>query len=105
MKGWIDPVTASKIEILEGHDVVEQLTTYIEQDHLPVQFGGKQKFSHGMLPDPDKQTKTLFGTLLAGSVQQLEGPFKWVHRDTEVMEVVPVGSVAGTPRSIAVSGR
>ena len=44
IKGWIDPKTASKFVVL-GSDYRETLLKYIDEDQLPVEYGGTNQRS------------------------------------------------------------
>lgn len=42
IKGWLDPRTASKIEVCSGKaQATEKLLQYIDEDQLPSDYGGK----------------------------------------------------------------
>jgi len=42
IKGWLDPVVASKVHFTNG---VEELNEFIEKDHIPEELGGDEKWS------------------------------------------------------------
>lgn len=53
MKGWIDPVTAEKIDIVPSAKLSTTLTAYIDAENLPKKFGGTLDFQIGSGPNLD----------------------------------------------------
>lgn len=101
LKGWLDPVTAAKIEILDSADVTKTLSQFIDLENIPKQFGGSFEFEHGMLPNVELRIQeVLDGVLPAGC--SLAGPFKWVVDEAGKRSVVPLGTVKGARRDKAV---
>lgn len=101
LKGWLDPVTAAKIDIVDNDDVARTLNQYIDVENIPKQFGGSFAFEHGMLPNPDVEIRKLLDTVLPEGVS-LAGPFKWVDDGSGKRSVVPVGTVKGMRRDDSV---
>lgn len=98
LKGWLDPVTAAKIEILDNTDIANTLSSYIELRNVPKQFGGEFEFEHGMLPKPDEDIQKVLDVALPAGLSSLAGPFKWVVDGSGRRMVVPVGTIDGRTR-------
>jgi hypothetical protein len=96
VKGWIDPVTASKIRYLKPAEVLTTLTTLIDIADIPKKYGGQLTWECGMLPDLDPTIKQL----LNGN-EYPPGPVKWIEGEGEGAgrTAVAVGSVDGKKRN------
>ena len=93
VKGWIDPVTASKIQYLNPADVLTTLTSHIEIANVPKRYGGELDFECGMLPDLDPIIKEMLG-----GKQYPPGPVKWIQGEGGDRIAVAVGSANGRKR-------
>ncbi|KAL2042652.1 hypothetical protein N7G274_004411 [Stereocaulon virgatum] len=93
VKGWIDPVTASKIRYLKPTEVLTTLTTLIEMADIPKKYGGELTWECGMLPDLDPAIKELLN-----GMEYPVGPVKWIEGERAERIVVAVGSVDGKKR-------
>ena len=94
VKGWIDPVTASKIRYLKSGEVLTTLPTFIDRANVPKKYGGELNWECGMLPDLDPAIKEL----LNGMEYPL-GPLKWIGGEGVGRIAVAVGSVDGKKRT------
>ncbi|GES58100.1 CRAL/TRIO-domain-containing protein [Aspergillus terreus] len=94
VKGWIDPVTATKLVFLTSGEVYPVLSEIIHDEDLPVQFGGKLEFQHGMLPDLDESLRR---ALRCDGL--VPGPLKCVHDEQGRVKIVAVGCVDGQVRN------
>jgi hypothetical protein len=55
IKGWLDPVVASKIHFTKN---VDELEHFVDRDHIPKELGGDEDFTyHYMEPIPDENEK------------------------------------------------
>ena len=104
LKGWIDPVTAAKIEIIDSADVVKVLSSYIAPENIPKHFGGSFEFEHGMLPDLDGETRKVLDSVVSVDTSSLVGPFKWVLDELNERSIVPVGTFQGRRRDVIFLG-
>ena len=57
MKGWIDPVTAAKIDIIPSGGFSITLTAYIDSENNSTKFGGTLDFQLGTLPNLDRAAR------------------------------------------------
>ncbi|KAI5464941.1 CRAL-TRIO domain-containing protein [Mariannaea sp. PMI_226] len=55
IKRWFDPITVSKIFILDHHEVLPTLEAFIDIRNIPKKYGGELDFSFGQLSVPDPQ--------------------------------------------------
>lgn len=79
LKRWLDPRTASKIQILSSKDILSTLTSFIDLDNIPEKFGGHLAFEHGMTPNIDAATRQILESHgLPNEQLNLKGPFKWI---------------------------
>lgn len=53
IKRWFDPITVSKIFILDPHEVRPVLESFIEPRNIPKKYGGELEFKFGELGIPD----------------------------------------------------
>ena len=94
VKGWIDPVTASKIQYLKPAEVLSTLTSLIDAVNVPKRYGGELNFECGMLPDLDPVMKEILG-----GKEYPPGPLKWINGSGAGEKIaVAVGSVEGKKR-------
>lgn len=94
VKGWIDPVTASKIQYLKPAEVLSTLTSLIDAVNVPKRYGGELNFECGMLPDLDSVMKEILG-----GKEYPPGPLKWINGPAAGEKIaVAVGSVEGKKR-------
>ncbi|KAF2964326.1 hypothetical protein GQX73_g9242 [Xylaria multiplex] len=59
IKRWFDPVTVSKIFILSDHDVLPVLTTFMDLEDIPKNYGGKLEWSFFDEPAYDDEIKRI----------------------------------------------
>lgn len=104
VKRWFDPITVSKIFILSASEVKPTLLQYMDEENIPVKYGGKLNFKFGDLPilEPaiaeslDWQQDTTKG----GFRSFPSGPIKWQKGENGKMQAVAVGSQNGTKRNV-----
>jgi hypothetical protein len=95
---WIDPRTAEKLVIVSTADVYSTLSSHIDNECIPSQFGGSLQFDHGQTPNLDRH--------ILGSVKWLEadklppGAIKLVKNEDGTRTIVAVGKVEGEERRI-----
>ena len=98
MKGWIDPVTAAKIDIIPSADLSTTLTAYIDSENIPEKFGGSLDFKIGTLPNLDRAARTVLSDALVSDSIALKGPFKWMKNGEGQRLAIATGTVRGLPR-------
>ncbi|KAI1177013.1 CRAL-TRIO domain-containing protein [Nemania sp. FL0916] len=102
IKRWFDPVTVSKIFILSDHDVLPVLTTFMDLEDIPKNYGGKLDWSFFDEPAYDDEIKRIV-TWENGFTNFPPGPCHW-HRteDGKRLECLAVGSQDGKERRVRV---
>ncbi|KAJ3494361.1 hypothetical protein NLG97_g4134 [Lecanicillium saksenae] len=60
IKGWLDPVTVSKIRIVGRDEVLSSLEEVVEKSHIPKQYGGELEYTFGDAPALDPALKDTF---------------------------------------------
>ncbi|KAH6894567.1 CRAL-TRIO domain-containing protein [Thelonectria olida] len=55
IKRWFDPITVSKIFILDTHEVKPTLESFIDVRNIPKKYGGELDYEFGALSVPDPQ--------------------------------------------------
>lgn len=77
VKRWFDPVTVSKIFILSQQEVFPTLSSYIDVQNIPKQYGGQLDFAWCQMPNLDPKIKAL-ATWENGFTEFPKGPIYWV---------------------------
>lgn len=107
VKRWFDPITVSKIFILAAADVKPTLLQYMDEENIPVKYGGKLDFKFGDMPilEPaiadslDWQDETRKG----GFRSLPTGPIKWERDADGKMQAVAVGTQNGVKRNVPIA--
>lgn len=86
---------------MDNSDILKALSSHIDAENIPKQFGGTFDFTHGMLPRPDAGTQEVLDRALPDGSVPLAGPFKWKVDNSLGRRIIPVGSVKGTRRGEA----
>jgi hypothetical protein len=102
IKRWFDPITVSKIFILEQSQVKPTLEEFIHPRNIPKKYGGELDFAFGQLSVPDPEWE---GVLKweNGHTSFPSGPLLWEEEEVDGSEqkrlvCVGLGSVEGKPR-------
>jgi len=107
VKRWFDPITVSKIFILSAAEVKPTLLQYMDEENIPIKYGGKLDFKFGDMP--------MLEPAIADSLQWHDetrkggfrsfptGPIKWQTGADGKMQAVAVGSKNGTKRSLPIA--
>ncbi|GAA6064229.1 hypothetical protein JCM10212_000376 [Sporobolomyces blumeae] len=79
VKNWFDPGTVEKIFILPSHSVLSTLSTHIDPESIPEEFGGSLGWTYGARsPNLDEPAREILG------LDHLPpGPIRWIHADPE----------------------
>ncbi|KAI2641226.1 CRAL-TRIO domain-containing protein [Xylaria nigripes] len=102
IKRWFDPVTVSKIFILSDQDVLPVLTTFMDIENIPKNYGGKLDWSFFDEPTYDDEIRRI-AKWEDGFTTFPRGPCYW--RSTEDgtrLECIAVGSKDGKDRRVHV---
>ncbi|TGJ78700.1 hypothetical protein E0Z10_g10071 [Xylaria hypoxylon] len=92
IKRWFDPVTVSKIFILSDQDVLPVLTTFMDLEDIPKNYGGKLEWNFFDEPDYDDEIKRVV-TWENGFTNFPPGPCHWqLTEDGTRLECIAVGS-------------
>ncbi|KAI0538063.1 CRAL-TRIO domain-containing protein [Xylaria digitata] len=98
IKRWFDPVTVSKIFILSDHDVLPVLTTFMDLEDIPKNYGGKLEWSFFDEPAYDDEIKRIV-KWENGYTNFPPGPCYWQPtEDGTRLECLAVGSKDGQER-------
>ncbi|GAP91947.1 putative SEC14 cytosolic factor [Rosellinia necatrix] len=102
IKRWFDPVTVSKIFILSDHDVLPVLTTFMDLENIPKNYGGKLEWSFFDEPAFDDEIMRL-AKWENGYTSFPFGPCYWLPtEDGTRLECIAVGSQDGKERRVRV---
>ena len=99
VKGWIDPVTAAKIDIIPSTALAATLAAYIDTENIPHKFGGTLDFQIGALPNLDSAARKVLSDALVSDSTALQGPFKWVTNGKGQRLAIATGIVQGHSRN------
>ncbi|KAL2267363.1 hypothetical protein VTJ83DRAFT_4640 [Remersonia thermophila] len=98
IKRWFDPVTVSKIFILQPHEVKSTLEAFIEPRNIPKAYGGELDFDFFDRPNLDPKIKEAV-SWENGYADFPAGPAYWVpDEDGKRMVCFAVGSKGGKER-------
>ncbi|KAI1135021.1 CRAL/TRIO domain-containing protein [Hypoxylon sp. FL0543] len=99
IKRWFDPVTVSKIFILQEHDVLPVLTTFMHMKDIPKNYGGELEWDFFDEPAWDDEIKRIC-QWENGYTTFPPGPLYWRPIDDgKRLECVAVGSKDGKDRN------
>lgn len=93
IKRWFDPITVSKIFILDSHQVKPVLEQFIDPKNIPKKYGGQLDFGWGDAPNLDPVIRET-ATWENGHTAFPKGPMYWRPIDDgEKLECIAVGTV------------
>jgi hypothetical protein len=103
VKRWFDPITVSKIFILSAAEVKPTLLQYMDEENIPIKYGGKLDFKFGDMPMLEPAIADSLEwhdeTRKGGFRSFPTGPIKWQTGADGKMQAVAVGSKNGTKRN------
>ncbi|KAI0846772.1 CRAL/TRIO domain-containing protein [Daldinia vernicosa] len=98
IKRWFDPVTVSKIFILQDHDILPVLTTFMDIKNIPKVYGGELEWDFFDEPAWDDEVKRIC-QFENGYTSLPQGPVYWRPIDDgKRVECIAVGTKNGTDR-------
>ncbi|KJZ72261.1 hypothetical protein HIM_08302 [Hirsutella minnesotensis 3608] len=98
VKRWFDPITVSKIFILNPEDVKPTLESFIDLRNIPKKYGGELDFAFGQPPVPDPNWEGVI-QWEDGFKQFPEGPMLWeAVENGKRLECIAYGTDGGKPR-------
>ncbi|KAG4220822.1 hypothetical protein PC116_g30699 [Phytophthora cactorum] len=98
IKRWFDPVTVSKIFILQEHDVLPVLTTFMDIKNIPKAYGGELDWDFFDEPAWDDEVKRIC-QFENGYTTLPQGPVYWKPIDDgKRLECIAVGTKKGVDR-------
>jgi hypothetical protein len=93
LKNWIDPRTAEKLIIVPRGDIKATLTSTIDEENVPTQFGGSGDFEHGMTPRLDLGLCQMLQLESKDPYALPPGPLKWTVTQYGDLNLTAVGTV------------
>ncbi|KAK5686051.1 hypothetical protein LTS10_002165 [Elasticomyces elasticus] len=107
-KRWFDPITVSKIFILNDKNMLSTLEKYIERDNIPKKYGGTLDWSFGNMPflEPSiaEALEWKADVREKGHRTLPKGPIRWQYNDSGDLVATAIGSENGKPRHQAIAG-
>lgn len=107
VKRWFDPITVSKIFILSAAEVKPTLLQYMDEENIPIKYGGKLDFKFGDMPMLEPAIADSLEwhdeTRKGGFRSFPTGPIKWQRGADGKMQAVAVGSKNGTKRNLPIA--
>jgi len=108
VKRWFDPITVSKIFILSAANTKSTLLEYIDEENIPIKYGGKLDFKFGDMPmlEPGIANKLKWSEdVRQGKWRSFPtGPIKWTHDASGNLVALAVGSENGKRRNRVIAG-
>jgi len=102
IKRWFDPITTSKIFILNEEKAYRTLSTFIEPSNIPKKYGGTLEYEFGMRPvlDPAEEQHIVWTSPdpIPSNQKWPTGPVKWIPQKDGTLLAMAVGSVDGKER-------
>lgn len=96
----MDPLTASKLMILNEDEVLPMLSLYIDGVNIPKKYGGEHSFEHGMQPDLDPAIQKIIDWLVPCNGSFPAGPMKLISSSIGVRIAAATGSINGLQRTL-----
>ena len=96
----MDPLTPSKIMILNEDEVLPTLSLYIDAFNIPKKYGGEHGFEHSMQPDLDPAIQEIIDWLAPCHGSFLAGPMKLISSSIGVRMAAATGSIDGLQRTL-----
>jgi hypothetical protein len=96
---FVDPRTAEKLVILTKDEVLPKLSSVIDLENIPEQYGGKFKYEIGMLPSLDEGLRQQLQWNGSPESTLPPGPLKWTTDGEGRRIAVAVGSSKGELRN------
>ncbi|TKA55677.1 hypothetical protein B0A55_13059 [Friedmanniomyces simplex] len=107
-KRWFDPITVSKIFILNDKTMLSTLEKYIDRDNIPKKYGGTLDWSFGNMPflEPSIADSLRWKTDVheKGHRTLPKGPIRWQYDDNGDLVATAIGSENGKPRNSVIAG-
>ncbi|QSZ34577.1 hypothetical protein DSL72_006171 [Monilinia vaccinii-corymbosi] len=92
IKRWFDPLTTSKIFIINHNELRSTLEAFIEPRNIPKKYGGELDFEFGDMPTLDPALAAVI-SWNEGAEAFPGGPMYWVNtKDQESIQAIAVGS-------------
>ncbi|KAI5458849.1 CRAL-TRIO domain-containing protein [Mariannaea sp. PMI_226] len=99
VRKWIDPRTASKVQIVFPAQVLSTLLSTIDVAHIPLQYGGEHCIQYGMPPKVDNEILQSIVCSPPVSINQLPiGPIKLSITQHGKQALIATGTAGGNKR-------
>ncbi|KAF2202998.1 CRAL/TRIO domain protein [Delitschia confertaspora ATCC 74209] len=98
LKKFVDPRTASKLVFLSPSDVLPTLSSTIDLENIPKEYGGTFEFEYGSVPILDMELAEQLEWLADSERKLPPGPIKWIADEQGSRTAVAVGRINGKPR-------
>lgn len=95
---FIDPGTRFKLQIVSKANILSVLSSTIDVNDIPTQFGGNHEMQHGMLPTVDDKIGESVAWSTGSTSCLPKGPIKLSATSDGRVELVAVGSETGQQR-------
>ncbi|CAK1359505.1 unnamed protein product [Cercospora beticola] len=107
-KAWFDPITVSKIYILNDKNMLSELSKVIDVENIPKKYGGKLDWSFGDMPylGPNVTESLRWKEVIEenGHKTLPTGPIKWEYDEDGDLVAIAIGTEAGNPRRRIIAG-
>lgn len=107
-KGWFDPITVSKIFILNDKNMLSELSKVVDVENIPKKYGGKLDWSFGDMPflGPNVTEALRWKEVVEenGHKTLPKGPIRWEYDADGDLVAIAIGTEAGKPRKRVLAG-
>ena len=107
-KGWFDPITVSKIFILNDKNMLSELSKVVDVENIPKKYGGKLDWSFGDMPflGPNITEALRWKEVVEekGHKTLPKGPIRWEYDADGDLVAIAIGTEAGKPRKRVLAG-
>jgi hypothetical protein len=107
-KRWFDPITVSKICIINDKNMLAELSKFIHPDNIPKKYGGNLDWQFGQMPYLDND---MVDTLKwqqdvrdKGHRTLPIGPIKWEYDEGGNLNAIAIGTENNQPRKSVLAG-
>ncbi|KAK0357583.1 hypothetical protein LTR91_004060 [Friedmanniomyces endolithicus] len=107
-KRWFDPITVSKIFILNDKNILSTLEKYVDRENIPKKYGGTLDWSFGNMPflEPGiaENLRWKIDVHENGHRTLPKGPIRWQYDENGDLVATAIGSEHGKPRNSVIAG-
>lgn len=107
-KGWFDPITVSKVYVLNEKTMLSELSKVVDVENIPKKYGGKLDWNFGDMPflGPNVTEALRWKEVVEekGHKTLPKGPIRWEYDADGDLVAIAIGSEGGKLRKRVLAG-